>query len=239
MHQFSSREKVVRLNQIAASGVFAFLAMSVVAPASVLAQSAPLKCNTVVDSTGKPVIAANNTAVLHAGSYDCPPPPAAATPSAAVPPAAPLANAVYFVFFDFDKSAITPAAQDILNTVVSDGYAWTVGASYNYGPYGVALTFMDARNSDCNTTAIQIGACGSRDRNTVLVLNGSYQLGPGVFWEVGAFHAKITGNEWNNGTFVGTTPVGVAVATTASGVAQSGLQSNRANGVWTGLAIVF
>jgi OOP family OmpA-OmpF porin len=120
MHQFSSREKVLRLNQIAASGVFAFLAMSVVAPASVLAQSAPVKCNTVVDSTGKPVIAANNTAVLHAGSYDCPPPPAAATPAAAVPPAAPLANAVYFVFFDFDKSAITPAAQDILNTVVSD-----------------------------------------------------------------------------------------------------------------------
>jgi OOP family OmpA-OmpF porin len=120
MHQFSSREKVVRLNQIAASGVFAFLAMSVVAPASVLAQSAPVKCNTVVDSTGKPVIAANNTAVLHAGSYDCPPPPAAVAPAAAVPPAAPLANAVYFVFFDFDKSAITPAAQDILNTVVSD-----------------------------------------------------------------------------------------------------------------------
>jgi OmpA-OmpF porin, OOP family len=121
MHQFSSREKVLRLNQIAASGVFAFLAMSVVAPASVLAQSAPVKCNTVVDSTGKPVIAANNTAVLHAGSYDCPPPPAAAVaPAAAVPPAAPLANAVYFVFFDFDKSAITPAAQDILNTVVSD-----------------------------------------------------------------------------------------------------------------------
>jgi OOP family OmpA-OmpF porin len=120
MHQFSSREKVVRLNQIAASGVFAFLAMSVVAPASVLAQSAPVKCNTVVDSTGKPVIAANNTAVLHAGSYDCPPPPAAVAPAAAVPPAAPLANAVYFVFFDFDKSVITPAAQDILNTVVSD-----------------------------------------------------------------------------------------------------------------------
>src|SRR3954469_19296686 len=120
MHQFSSREKVVRLNQIAASGVFAFLAMSVVAPASVLAQSAPLKCNTVVDSTGKPVIAANDTAVLHAGSYDCPPPPAAAAPAAAVPPAAALANAVYFVFFDFDKYAITPAAQDILNTVVSD-----------------------------------------------------------------------------------------------------------------------
>ena len=110
----------MRLNQIAASGVFAFLAMSVVAPASVLAQSAPVKCNTVVDSTGKPVIAANNTAVLHAGSYDCPPPPAAAAPAAAVPPAAALANAVYFVFFDFDKYAITPAAQDILNTVVSD-----------------------------------------------------------------------------------------------------------------------
>ena len=138
----------MRLNQIAASGVFAFLAMSVVAPASVLAQSAPEKCNTVVDSTGKPVVAANNTAVLHAGSFDCPPPPAAAAaaPAAAVPPAAPLANAVYFVFFDFDRSAITPAAQDILNTVVSDarrtnasrlnvlGHTDTSGnAAYNQG----------------------------------------------------------------------------------------------------------
>ena len=54
MHQFSLKEKVVRLNQIAASGVFAFLAMSVIAPASVLAQSAPVKCNTVVDSPVSP-----------------------------------------------------------------------------------------------------------------------------------------------------------------------------------------
>src|ERR671910_923229 len=94
MHQFSSREKVVRLNQIAASGVFAFLAMSVVAPASVMAQSAPVKCNTVVDSTGKPVIAANNPAFLHGGCLASPRPLGAAAPAAAVPPAAALANAV-------------------------------------------------------------------------------------------------------------------------------------------------
>jgi len=128
-----------------------------------------------------------------------------------------------------------------LNTVVSDGYAWTVGASYNYGPYGVAVTYMDGRNSDCNTTAVAVGACGSRDRNTIIVINGSYQLGPGVFWELGVFHAKVTGNEWNNGTFVGTTNVGTGnvITSSATGAAQSGLQSNRATGVWTGLAIVF
>jgi OOP family OmpA-OmpF porin len=120
MHQFSLREKVVRLNQIAASGVFAFLAMSVVAPASVMAQSVTEKCNTVVDSTGKPVVTAPGSAVLHAGSFDCPVTPAAAAPAPAVPAAAPLANAVYFVFFDFDRAAITPAAADILNTVLSD-----------------------------------------------------------------------------------------------------------------------
>jgi predicted porin len=127
-----------------------------------------------------------------------------------------------------------------LNTIVQDGYAWTVGATYMYGPYGVALTFMDARNSDCSTTGLAVGACGSRDRNTIIVLNGSYQLGPGVYWELGVFHAKLTGNEWNNGTFVGTTAVGGgAITPTATGATQSGLQSNRATGTWTGLAIVF
>lgn len=132
----------------------------------------------------------------------------------------------------------TPA---YLNTLVADGYAWTVGAAYNYGPYGIALTYMDGRNSDCSTTALAVGGCGSRDRNTVIVLNGSYQLGPGVFWELGVFHAKVTGNEWNGGTFVGTTNVGTGnvITSSATGAAQSGLQSNRATGVWTGLAIVF
>ncbi len=125
-----------------------------------------------------------------------------------------------------------------LNTIAYDGYAWTVGGAYNYGPFGVAVTYMDARQSDCNTTALAVGACGSRDRNTVIVLNGSYQLGPGVFWEVGVFHAKISGNEWSNGNYVGSTPVAVGTITSASS-AQSGLQSNRATGVWTGLALVF
>jgi predicted porin len=128
----------------------------------------------------------------------------------------------------------------LVNTVVQDGYAWTFGATYNYGPFGVGVTYMDGRNSDCSTTALNLGACGSRDRNTILVVNGSYQLGPGVFWEAGYFHTKLTGNEWNNGTFVGTTAVGGgAIAPTATGATQNSLQSNRADGVWTGLAIVF
>jgi predicted porin len=129
----------------------------------------------------------------------------------------------------------TPA---YLNTIAYDGYAWAVSGTYNYGPFGIGVSYMDARQSDCNTTALAIGACGSRDRNTVVVLNGSYQLGPGVFWEVGVFHAKISGNEWSNGTYVGATPIAVGTITSASS-AQSGLQDNRATGVWTGLAIVF
>jgi OOP family OmpA-OmpF porin len=116
MHLFSSREKVVRLKQIAASGVFAFLALSAVAPTSVVAQA--IKCNPVYDTVKSPVKTAAGLDVLHAGSYDCPPPaPAAVTAPA---PAAAIAQAVYMVFFDFDKSAITPAAQDILNTVIGD-----------------------------------------------------------------------------------------------------------------------
>jgi OmpA-OmpF porin, OOP family len=118
MHLFSSREKVVRLKQIAASGVFAFLALSAVAPTSVVAQA--VKCNPVYDTTKAPVKSAAGLDVLHAGSYDCPPPPAAVTTPAPAAPAAPIAQAVYMVFFDFDKYAITPAAQDILNTVIGD-----------------------------------------------------------------------------------------------------------------------
>ena len=137
--------------------------------------------------------------------------------------------------FSTGSNAGTPA---FFNTVVSDGYTWVVAGAYNYGPFGVGLSYMDGRNSDCNTTALAIGACGSRDRNTIIVLTGSYQLGPGTFWEVGVFHAKVTGNEWNNGTFVGATPIAVGTITSASS-AQSGLQSNRATGVWTGLSVVF
>jgi OOP family OmpA-OmpF porin len=119
MHLFSSREKVVRLKQIAASGVFAFLALSAVAPTSVVAQA--IKCNPVYDTVKSPVKTAAGLDVLHAGSYDCPPTaPAAVTAPAPAAPAAAIAQAVYMVFFDFDKSAITPAAQDILNTVIGD-----------------------------------------------------------------------------------------------------------------------
>jgi predicted porin len=144
------------------------------------------------------------------------------------------------VFRNFSTGSNTNGVPTYLNTIVSDGYAWTVGATYNYGPFGVGVTFMDGRNSDCSTTGVQLGACGSRDRNTVLVINGSYQLGPGVFWEAGYFHTKLTGNEWNNGTFVGSTASVPGVITpTATGATQGTIQSNRADGIWTGLAIVF
>jgi predicted porin len=136
--------------------------------------------------------------------------------------------------------SVSLAAPGFPNTVVADGLVWIAAAVYQYGPYGIGLTYLDARNSDCSTTALALDACGRRDRMTVLALTGSYQLGPGVFWETAVFHARIRGNDWNNGAYVGTAPLaGGAVATTASGVAQSGLQSNRATGVMTGLAIMF
>jgi hypothetical protein len=35
------------------------------------------------------------------------------------------------------------------NTIVSDGYDWTVAGAYNDGPFGVVIGYMDGRNSDC------------------------------------------------------------------------------------------
>ncbi len=126
------------------------------------------------------------------------------------------------------------------NTVVADGYVWIASAVYQFGPYGIGFTYFDARNSDCSTTGLALAACGRRDRMTVIALTGSYQLGPGVFWESALYHAVIRGNDWNNGNYVGTAPLaGGAIATTPTGVAQSGLQSNRAAGFVTGLAIMF
>jgi predicted porin len=117
----------------------------------------------------------------------------------------------------------TPA---FFNAIVSDAYAWSVAAAYNYGPFGVTLTFEDARNSDCSTTAVSFGSCGSRDRLTIVVLNGSYQLGPGVFWEAGVFHAKINGNSGTPAT--SSASLG---ALQRHGPASPGPAGNRATGV--------
>src|SRR5262249_29246500 len=44
--------------------------------------------------------------------------------------------------FSTGSNTGTPA---FLNTVVSDGYTWVVAGAYNYGPYGIGLSYMDGR----------------------------------------------------------------------------------------------
>ena len=127
------------------------------------------------------------------------------------------------------------------NNTVLDGYNWTLGATYQYGPWAVAVNYLRGYNSDCSTSALTAGACGSRDRMTVIGVNGSYQLGPGVFAELGFFTGKITGNNWNGGNWVGATAAPANGVSTTVGVtsAQSTLQSNRFTGVFGGISVVF
>ncbi|MBL8835461.1 MAG: porin [Alphaproteobacteria bacterium] len=128
------------------------------------------------------------------------------------------------------------------NNVVLDGYAWTLGATYQYGPWAVAVNYLRGYNSDCSTSALTAGACGSRDRMTAIGVNGSYQLGPGVYAELGFFHGKITGNQWNAGNWVGpgAAPAsGTTVSVGATNANSANPQSNRFTGVFGGISVVF
>lgn len=127
------------------------------------------------------------------------------------------------------------------NNTVMDGYNWTVGGTYQYGPWGVGVNYMRGYNSDCSTSALVAGACGARDRMTVIGVNGSYQLGPGVYAELAFFHGKITGNDWNNGNWVGATaaPANGTSTTVGATSAQSTVQSNRFTGVFGGISVIF
>ncbi len=128
------------------------------------------------------------------------------------------------------------------NNVVLDGYAWTLGATYQYGPWAVAVNYLRGYNSDCSTSALTAGACGSRDRMTAIGVNGSYQLGPGVYAELGFFHGKITGNQWNAGNWVGpgAAPAsGTTVSVGATNANSANPQNNRFTGVFGGISVVF
>jgi OOP family OmpA-OmpF porin len=110
-----------------ASSAFALVALATIAAAPASAQTVDAQqfCNPVIDSTGDSVVAAVTPGVVrHLGTVPCPPQAAAATPAPAPAPApAPqqrVQDSVYFVFFDFDRANITPAAQDIINTVIAD-----------------------------------------------------------------------------------------------------------------------
>lgn len=108
---------------ITASSALALLGLATAFAPAANAQEAEEICNPVLDTTGETVFATvSGEAVIHTGSFPCPPQaePVAAAPAPAPAPAPSLADSVYFVFFDFDRANITPAAQDIVNTVVTD-----------------------------------------------------------------------------------------------------------------------
>jgi OmpA-OmpF porin, OOP family len=101
-------------------------------------------CNVVVDSEGDPVIElGRGDAVTHAGTFDCPEQVAAVEPAA--PPPAPLPEQGR-IYFEFDRSDLTPEAQAALEDIIFDirdrelggivagGHADTAGpADYNMG----------------------------------------------------------------------------------------------------------
>ena len=99
-------------------------------------------CNVVIDSKGDPVIEREaGDAVTHAGTFDCPEQVAAVEPAA--PPPAPLPESGR-IYFEFDRSELTPEARAALEDIIFDirdrelggivagGHADTAGpADYN------------------------------------------------------------------------------------------------------------
>ncbi|MCW2236810.1 OmpA family protein [Azospirillum canadense] len=72
-------------------------------------------CNPVIGWGNTPVRTASGGYAIHQGSYPCPP---AAAPAVAPAPAA-RAQTEYLVFFDWDKSNITPAADRVIGDAVN------------------------------------------------------------------------------------------------------------------------
>ena len=72
-------------------------------------------CNPVIGWGNTPVRTASGGYAIHQGSYPCPP---AAAPAVAPAPAV-RAQTEYLVFFDWDKSNITPAAERVISDAAS------------------------------------------------------------------------------------------------------------------------
>ncbi len=72
-------------------------------------------CNPVIGWGNTPVRTASGGYAIHQGSYPCPP---AAAPAVAPAPAV-RAQTEYLVFFDWDKSNITPAADRVISDAVA------------------------------------------------------------------------------------------------------------------------
>ncbi|AWK87223.1 OmpA family protein [Azospirillum thermophilum] len=71
-------------------------------------------CNPVIGWGNTPVRTASGGYAIHQGSFPCP-----ATAAAPAAVAAPKAQTEYLVFFDWDKSNITPAADRVISDAVT------------------------------------------------------------------------------------------------------------------------
>jgi OmpA-OmpF porin, OOP family len=74
-------------------------------------------CNTVIDSSGRPVIDSESEAVIQNQTFDCPEEVMAAVVEPAAPPPLPDDGEVYF---DLDQSDLTPDAQAAINDMIFD-----------------------------------------------------------------------------------------------------------------------
>ena len=70
-------------------------------------------CNPVIGWGNTPVRTASGGYAIHQGSYPCPP------TAVSTPAAMPTLQPEYLVFFDWDKSNITPAADKVLADIVT------------------------------------------------------------------------------------------------------------------------
>jgi OOP family OmpA-OmpF porin len=74
-------------------------------------------CNTVIDSSGRPVIDSESEAVIQNQTFDCPEEVMAAVVEPAAPPPLPDDGEVYF---ELDQSDLTPDAQAAINDMIFD-----------------------------------------------------------------------------------------------------------------------
>ncbi|GAB3123185.1 porin [Novispirillum itersonii] len=70
----------------------------------------------------------------------------------------------------------------------ADGTVWEAGVSYKTGPYGISLTYLDAKQADVGQTSV---TSKSDDKSKALQLSTSYNMGPGVDLVGGLAYVKF------------------------------------------------
>jgi outer membrane protein OmpU len=114
-----------------------------------------------------------------------------------------------------------------------EGEAFSISASYSFGPASVSVNYTDANANDCPIITAGATTCSGVDKFTALGVSGKYLLGPGVWLTAGGFYGKYRGNNYNNGLFVDpAAPSSTTSVTNAS-------QNNEGGGVIGGILVRF